>query len=248
MGNLLGLKSAYKSVLIYGHPGTGKTTALGKLRGKTLILDTDNGTIVLADSEADIEVVRFDNDLKISETFPDKIYPLGMEFKELIAKLDERQSKYTNICLDTASEFERRMLSYYGKIDGKSGVSKEGVPAPGDYQKVQFKLLDNVRLLRNIKANLIVTAWESPKEIVDIDGSKRTMIVPQLNDKIRDNLCGLMDIIAHLEIAPDDKTKRIFRLSLSTSVIARDKIYKRSWCEFEDLLPIEKAETKENKK
>ncbi|MBR2209659.1 MAG: AAA family ATPase [Synergistaceae bacterium] len=48
--------------LIYGIPGMGKTTMLGMLKGKTLIVDIDKGTRVLRNCE-NVDVVRVSENL-----------------------------------------------------------------------------------------------------------------------------------------------------------------------------------------
>ncbi len=236
MSKLDYLKSKNTSVLIYGVPGSGKTSAISYLKGKTLIYDIDHGTSVLADSEADIDVVRFDIDLKVKETFPANIFPVGMKLSETITKL-EKENKYKNIVVDSVSELERRMLSIYGKIDGRNGV-KDGVPCQGDYQKVQFKLLDIIRMFRNLDSNLILICWEVLKEYIDPSGNKFNQSTPMINDKVRENVCGLMDIITRLEIVQDEKntTRRVFNLTLSHKAIARDRVSKRTFCEINELI------------
>ena len=238
MGKLEGLKSLYKSVLIYGVPGVGKTKSLGYLKGKTLILDIDVGTSVLAESDADIEVVRFNSDLLVSECYPANIFAKGTKFIEVINSLSQK-NKYDNIALDSISELEKRMLTLYGKIDSGRGASKDGVPSQGDYQKVQFKLLDIVRLIRDIKSNLILTAWEGLNEYSSSDGSKYNQSVPLINNKVRDNICGLMDIIANLVISEKEESKgqRFFNLTLSNRAICRDRLNpNRAFCAIGELI------------
>ena len=79
--------------LIYSIPGMGKTTLLGMLPGRTLIIDVDKGTSVLRGVEG-VDIVRLSEDLH--------------ELPEILAEL-QRKCEYDNVCLDSG-----RM----GKLDG----------------------------------------------------------------------------------------------------------------------------------
>ena len=52
-----------RPVFLIGPPGIGKTTAIGELPGKTLIIDVDRGADVLIGNEK-IDIVRLDTKLK----------------------------------------------------------------------------------------------------------------------------------------------------------------------------------------
>ena len=56
-------KPANLSVLLYGSPGMGKTTALGHLKGRTLLVDVDGGACVLAGAE-NVDIVRVSDNVK----------------------------------------------------------------------------------------------------------------------------------------------------------------------------------------
>ena len=55
---------ANKTVMLYSRPGIGKTTVLGQLPGKTLVIDIDRGTSVLAGVK-NVDIVPMDADLKV---------------------------------------------------------------------------------------------------------------------------------------------------------------------------------------
>lgn len=200
--------------LIYSIPGMGKTTLLGKLPGNTLIIDVDKGTSVLRGVEG-VDIVRLSEDLH--------------ELPEILKEL-QGKCEYDNVCLDSLSELERGLLAYYGRM-GKL----DGVPDIGSYQRVDFKIIDWCRQFRALPCNVFFTAWELQKEITAQTGEKYSQARPMLRDKNTDNVCGLCDLVGQIVMNPKDG-ERYVRLEGTTNAIAKDRIYKRKYCRFEEIL------------
>ncbi len=210
------IQESNKSMLIYGNPGIGKTTLLGMLPGKTLIVDVDQGTNVLR-GKTNVDIVRLSEDLH-----------------ELLPLVQELQSKceYDNVCIDSLSEMERGLLSFYGRM-GKN----DGIPDLSSYQRVDFKLMRICRQFRTLPCWTVFTTWESQKDIIAPTGEKYTQVRPMLRDKNTDNICGLCDIVGHLEV--DAQTgERYVQLESSPRVIAKDRLNKRTSCKFEELIQV----------
>ena len=210
------------TILIYGTPGMGKTTILGNLRGRTLILDVDKGTSVLAGKES-VDVVRL---LKGADE-------LRQILQELRVKCD-----YDNVCIDSLSELEGSMLSELGRKGRNNGV-----PELGDYNRVDCFLIDWCRMARDIDANIFFTAWEKYTELSLPSGEKQTAVRPMLRDKNIERVCGLCDIVGRVEI-DRDSGERIVCLEGNPRKIAKDRIYKRQRCSFEELIPAYKKGAK----
>ncbi len=204
------LKQEKITALFYAPPGLGKTTLLGMLKGKTLIIDVDRGTSVLGGNES-VDIIR-----------------LSENFSELPEILKELQAKcpYDNVCIDSLSELERGMLAYFGRM-GKN----DGVPDMGSYQRVDFKIVDWCRQFRALPCNVIFTAWEKQSEVVAITGEKYTQARPMLRDKNIDNVCGLCDIVGQIVVSPKDG-ERYIRLEANQNVVAKDRIKKRQFLKF----------------
>lgn len=208
------LGATYITALVYSPPGIGKTTALGELPGKTLIIDVDRGTSVLKGNK-EVSVVRLNESLA--------------DLSEILAML-EKKCEFDNICLDTLSELERSMLAILGRT-GKNG----GAPELGHYNQVNFKLVDLCRRLRLLPANIVLTAWLGIEEILALSGERYTRACPMLTGKTGANIAGLCDIVGELIISPKDG-KRYIRLEAKTEIVARDRIYKRLFCKPKNLL------------
>ena len=202
------------TALIYAPPGMGKTTLLGGLPGKTLILDVDRGTRVLK-GNSNIDVIHLSEGLG--------------ELREALTML-QAKCEYDNVCIDSLSELERGMLTVYGR-EGKN----DGVPELAHYNRSQFKIMDYCRLYRALPANIIFTAWESIGEIVQPTGEKYTQARPMLSGKTADSVCGLCDIVGRITISPKDG-KRYVWLEGDMTIVAKDRLFKRKYCTFEEVL------------
>ena len=198
------------TALFYAPPGLGKTTLLGTLKGKTLIIDVDRGTSVLTGNES-VDIIR-----------------LSEDFSELPEILKELQTKcdYNNVCIDSLSELERGMLAYFGRI-GKNN----GVPDMQSYQRVDFKIVDWCRQFRSLPCNVIFTAWGKQAEVIAVTGEKYTQARPQLRDKNIDNVCGLCDIVGQILVSPKDG-ERYVKLEGDQNTVAKDRIKKRKFMKF----------------
>ncbi len=203
-----------QTILLYAPPGFGKTTLLGTLPGKTLIIDVDRGTSVLQGNK-NVDVIRLDENLSD--------LPKACEMLE-------KKNEYQNVCLDSLSELEKAMLTVYGR-EGKN----DGAPEQGHYLKTQFKMADYCRRLRALPGNTIFTAWETLKEIIAPTGEKYTQARPLLSDKSIDLICGLCDVVGQIIISTKDN-ERYVRFKGSATVVAKDRLKKRDFCKFEELI------------
>ena len=205
-----------KTYLIYGKPGIGKTTAVKSAPGKVLHLDVDRLSGVLSGSE-NIDISYIDN----RDTYDSWIKTINYIF-------DDLKGRYDYIVVDNISELERCVLSELGR-KGKN----QGVPSQGDYQRMQFLVLDSIRSLKNMGANLILIAWEQHEQYVDSSGQTYTMALPQINRRILNNVCGLCDCVGRLMI--DEDGKRGFMLQPTNSTYAKNQIDNRIGCLQEEL-------------
>ena len=214
--NAKDIQHQHLTVLIYGTPGMGKTTLLGNLKGRTLIVDVDKGTSVLTGCE-NVDVLRLSEDFR--------------EVPELVKQLTA-SCPYDNVCLDSLSELERAILARL------ANTNSTGIPTLQDYGKVNSSLMNICRQLREINANIFFTAWEQYTEVIAPSGEKYSRIEPMIRDKNMNNVVGLCDIVGRLYVDRESEERRVW-LDARPNVIAKDRVYKRRMCGFEDVIPAE---------
>lgn len=224
-------KSHPYTALLYCAPGVGKSTAIGliaeKSDGKTLVLDIDR-TIV--NTLAKHEVVKDLSKIDVEQI--DNIHTWQSwenALKELKAKKDSGKLEYSTIAVDNISELERCILSDLGS-QGKN----KGVPAQSDYQYMQFKLVNSLRFLKSLGVNVVLTAWETVRDVVHPDGTIYSQFVPKISLKIVDNICGLCDIVGKI-LAKQDGTRGII-LEAMQNVYAKNQIDTRKGCLVENFI------------
>ncbi|WP_242272173.1 AAA family ATPase [Bacillus cereus group sp. BfR-BA-01310] len=211
------ITNVQKTYLIYGPPGMGKTTSIKYFPGKTLVLDVDRTSKVLRGQE-NIDIVYVEN----TNTWE--------AWEKLILDLDKNyKNVYDNIVVDNISELERCLLSDLGS-KGKN----KGVPSQGDYQYMQFRVVNSLRYLKNLGANLIWTAWETDDLYIDSSGQQYNRSYPQINKKIMNNVLGLCDVVGRLMVKSDGE--RGFVLSATNSTYAKNQLDDRQGCVQEELI------------
>jgi phage nucleotide-binding protein len=212
------IKTNKATYLIYGPPGMGKTSTVKFIPGKTLVLDVDRTTRVLKGCE-NIDIAYVDN----NNTWD--------FWGQLIVDLEKNyKGVYDNIVVDNISELERCLLSDLGS-KGKN----KGVPSQGDYQYMQFRIVNSLRYMKSLGVNLIWTAWESDDLYTDSSGQQYNRSYPQINRKIMNNVLGLCDVVGRLAI--NTEGERGFILSATNSTYAKNQIDDRKGCLQSELIP-----------
>ncbi|TCU67528.1 phage nucleotide-binding protein [Tissierella praeacuta] len=213
------IKTSKGTYLIYAPPGMGKTSSLKYLPGKTLVLDIDRTTKVLKGCK-NIDIAEVDN-----------INTWGHWEKLVVDLYENYRGKYDNIAVDNVSELERCILSDLGR-QGKN----KGVPAQGDYQYMQFKLVNSLRYMKNLDCNIIWTAWETTDLYQDANGQQFNRSFPQINGKILNNVLGLCDVVGRLLI--NSEGERGFMLSATNSTYAKNQLDDRKGCLQSELILV----------
>lgn len=117
-------------------------------------------------------------------------------------------------------------------------MNSNGIPTLQDYGKVNSSIMNICRQLRELNANIFFTAWEKYTEVIAPNGEKYSRIEPLIRDKNMDNVVGLCDITGRLYVDCESEERRVW-LEARPNIIAKDRVYKRRMCAFDDVIPVQ---------
>lgn len=201
--------------LIYAQPGMGKTTALKYIPGKTLVIDIDKSSTVLAGCE-NIDVAEIDT------------HNIWDEWESTVIELLKGAAdEYDTIVIDNISELFRSTLANLGRRGNNNRV-----PSMADYQRVDFTILDSLRALKKTGKRIVFTAWETSDLWIESNGQQFNRSMPDIRKSILTNFLGLCDVIGRLVVTEkeDGTKKRGFLLESSSSVFAKNRLDERRGC------------------
>ena len=175
------------TAIIYGAPGTGKTVNSTLVPGKTLLLSSDNSAVVLNNFQRD------DLTIKAVATFKDYLD----EFEKATTS-----KQYDTIITDCLTDI----------IDGFIVECRES-KAFNDIRQAYMLVYTKVKALARKAAycgtDCIFNCWEDVEEITTPSGEIKNRLSPMLPSKIKQQVCGLCNVIAYVTTATDkDGNKR----------------------------------------
>lgn len=213
------IKEHKGTYLLYGPPGTGKTSTVKFFSGKSLVLDIDRTSHVLKGTK----------NIDIAEISNVDTWKHWEDVLQDIVKNKDKYSQYDNIIVDNISELERCILSDLGS-KGKN----KGVPSQGDYQYMQFRLVNSLRYMKELNVNLIWLAWEDTDLYTSAEGQQFNRTFPHINKRIMNNILGLCDVVGKLTI--NEEGKRGYVLAPTNSIYAKNQLDGRKGCLQEEIL------------
>lgn len=184
-------------ILLFANSGTGKTSQLGTLEGKTLILSAESGLLVLKDKDVDVI------DILDTET-------LG----QVYLAIKKGELKYDNICIDSLSEVGELIVSELDK-DDYYGDPTNTFPMWKEYSK---RIMNICKAFRDLKGvNVVLTALAEPTEV---NGSIKYMpMIPA--KKAQSKLVSLFDEVYYLNFDKDGN--RVVHTNGSSSFEAKSR-------------------------
>lgn len=209
------------TAIIYGAPGSGKTINTTRIPGKSLLLSSDNSALVLNNFERP--------NLTIKEV---------KNFKDFVEAFEAATASkiYDNIIVDCLTDL---IDAYIVEIreHGFSGDIRQHYLAI--YTKVKFL----VRKAAYCDTNCIFNCWEDA-EIGELStGEMARCVSPMLPAKIKQQVCGLCNIVGRVTSAIDKQGNRqwyFFTEAGKETIMAKDQMYLRKNCLPEDIFTAPK--------
>lgn len=195
---------------LYGQPGSGKTVNATRLPGKSLLISSDNSAIVLTNFERP--------NLTIKEV---------QGFKDFVEVFEAATTnkQYDNIIVDCLTDL---IDAYIVEIreNGFSGDIRQHYLAV--YTKVKFL----VRKAAFCDTNVVFSCWEDVETVTLSTGEIANRVSPMLPAKIKQQVCGLCNIVAYVTSANDKQNvKQWFYVTEgSPTVMAKDQLFLRKSC------------------
>jgi phage nucleotide-binding protein len=198
------------AIVIYSDPGVGKTTLATTLpEGETLIINTEAGLGPLLGTGH----IVFNLQAAVKD------YEIETVVDELYKYLRTQKHEFKYVVLDNVSELEQQLI-----LNLTMRRNKE-TPELREYGDVAFKMKEWMRLFRDLTIlgiTVVFNAWEFPLEIKNIDGQIITKTFPMIGKKIAPQVCGIVDVVGHLEV--HEKTgKRWIRFGPSDQYITKSQ-------------------------
>ncbi len=179
------------SFVIYSDPGVGKTTMSATLpAGETLIINTEAGLGPLLGSGHSVF-----NVIQAKESGED----IEKIMESLYCTLRTEEHPWSNVVIDNLSELEQQLIL------SLTQRRKKESPEFREYGEASYKMKNWVHQFRDLvykNINVVFNAWESPIDIKNIDGQIVTRTFPMVGKKLAPQLCGLVDVVGHLEVYP----------------------------------------------
>ena len=192
------------TAIIYGAPGTGKTVNSTLVPGKTLLLSSDNSAVVLNNFKRENLTVR----------------PVAT-FKDYLDEFEKATTskQYDTIITDCLTDL----------IDGYIVECRES-KAFNDIRQAYMLVYTKVKALARKAAycgtDCIFNCWEDVEEITTPSGEIKNRLSPMLPSKIKQQVCGLCNVIAYVTTAVDKEgNKRWYYVTEARdTLMAKDQL------------------------
>lgn len=199
---------------LYGQPGSGKTVNATRLPGKSLLISSDNSALVLKNFERP--------NLTIKE---------AKNFKDFVDAFEAATAskKYDNIIVDCLTDLIDAYIVEIREVGFNGDIRQHYLAI---YTKVKFL----VRKAAFCDTNVVFNCWEDIETVTLPSGEMVNRVSPMLPAKIKQQVCGLCNIVAYVTSAVDKKgVKQWYYITEGKpTVMAKDQMYLRKSCMPED--------------
>ena len=205
------------SMILYGDSGSGKTSLIDSIpAGKVLIISIEGGLGVLQNNHHFQECLM--PSLKNPAEFSNKI-------TTIYNFLRFENHNYDYVAIDSSSEMERYFQYSQACLASKTVPTLRHI---GTAATIMRKTIMEFRDLKKAAGNFvkrpinpIFIAGSFPLEILRNSEQTVTKQFPMLTKKFSQEICGLVDVVARLEV--DAGQHRLLRVNQTTDVMAKTR-------------------------
>lgn len=200
--------------LIYGIPGSGKTTLSQYLKGKTYLLSLD-------DSFHRIKYWQGKNDIWVLD--PEKPIEDLEDFVRTFKPAD-----YDNLVVDNLSNLQKLWFIEKAR-ETRNGLDNK-MQHYGEFTNWIIRFLSK---LFSYDLNILLTAWEKQIKVTDPSGQEFEQYAPDLRESARDFAMGNSDLVGRMIQKPKTGERGII-LQGSIDTYAKNRLSNDKGCAVED--------------
>ena len=198
------------TAIVFGAPGSGKTCNSTLVPGKTLLISSDNSAVVLK---------NFDRpNLTVKE--------VGT-FKNFIAEFEAatQSHQYDTIIVDCLTDIIDGFIVECRESNTFNDIRQAYMAV---YNKVKFL----VRKAAFCDTHCVFNCWEDIEMVTLPNGEVVNRVSPMLPAKIKQQVCGLCNIVAYVTSAVDKEGKRqwYYITEGKPTMMAKDQLFLRKSC------------------
>lgn len=199
---------------LYGQPGSGKTVNATRLPGKTLLISSDNSALVLRNFERPSLTVK---EVK--------------SFKEFVEHFESATAnkQYDNIVVDCLTDLIDAFIVEI-RVNGFNGDIRQ------HYLAIYTEVKALARKAAFCGTNVVFNCWEDIEAVTLPSGEIVNRVSPMLPAKIKQQVCGLCNIVAYVTSGTDKQGQRqwYYITEGKPNIMAKDQLYLRKSCLPED--------------
>lgn len=213
-------------IFIYGKPGVGKTY-LGKfLKGKTFLLSFDK-------SYTRLKNTIYKDGNSIWDLDPDNVQK---DLADFAIWWKDANKKYDNLIIDNITSLQDLWFVEKAR-ESKNGLDNQ----IAHYNEYSNYLIRFIASMLNYNLNILITAWETQRDIVIDSGQQISQYAPSMRDKARDWLMGHCDIVGRLIQKPSTGERGVILLG-NDGIYAKNRMDNRKGCKVEELFDFNTVE------